>query len=98
MAFSPLSELLGRKIKHLGLDRVLEGQRVKDIVDTYLSRNFKIPDKQVFVKNYKNGTLTIMCQKSVISSGLKMKEGELRDYLKQKMPNIKIKKIFYQLG
>jgi len=98
MAFSSLSELLGRKIKHLGLDKVLEGQRIKDIVDTYLSRNLKIPETQAFVKNYKNGTLTIMCQKSVISSGLKMREEELRDYLKQKLPKIKIKKIFYQLG
>jgi len=44
------------------------------------------------------GELTIKCCRAVISSELRLEELQLRDYLKKRIPDVKIDKIFYKIG
>jgi len=96
MAFISLGELLNRKIKKIGLNKYQDKETVLKIVNSFLKEELKF-FSEAKAKDYKNGILSISCQKSVISSQIRMSEEQLRQYLKKHLPTCVLKRIKYSI-
>lgn len=98
MAFWKISTLLGARIKKLGLKSFLEEDEVLNAVNVFLYNQAGLTEKEAKTVKFKNGNLTVFCYKGVISSEIKMRETEIRNFLKTIVPSAKIERFFYILN
>lgn len=96
MAFVKISEILNSRLRRWGLTDFYLEKEIKKQLEEFL-KNQKISAEDVRFKKFKNKTLVLTCSHPSISAELKNKETELLEFFGQKLPSLKIEKIFYRL-
>jgi len=97
MAFSPIQKLLDNWFKTKKFEGSLQKKQVIDLVDKYIQEHKNWPSDIARASFFDKGNLTIKCQQSAVASELHMEELSLRKYIQESLPEVKIKKIFYNL-
>ena len=93
MSFQPLDEILEKWFQKKGLSSVFSRQKALKNLNQYFQNQF---NGEVKVIDSKNNQLKIKCEKSVVSSKIKIEEKNIKDEIKKKF-GLEIRKFFYQL-
>ena len=98
MAFITLKKTLKNWPKAKRFKNFFQSQKALNIVNQYFKerKNWSLDIAKASSLN--QGELTIKSCRAVISSELRLEESELRAYLKKRIPDVKIDKIFYKIG
>lgn len=96
MAWTPVSWIIPKKIKSLGLERIWRFWGFKndweDILEKIAGDKFKNKSKPV---NLKNEVLVVDCLNSVWANELKLRELRILEEIKKRNKQIKIEKISF---
>jgi len=97
VSFITLKRVLKNWPKTKKFKKFFRSQEALNIVDQYFKerKNWSLDIAKASSLN--QGELTIKCCRAVISSELRLEESQLRDYLKKRIPDVKINKIFYKI-
>ena len=98
MVFIPIRQVLKNWSSTKKLKSFFQGQEAINVINQYFKDRKNWSVDIVKVSSLKQGVLIIKCCRSVISSELRLEESKLRIYLKERIPKIKIDKIFYKIG
>ncbi|MDD3098563.1 MAG: DciA family protein [Candidatus Pacebacteria bacterium] len=97
MVFVPIKNIFYSWLSSDKFKKVFQGRQVVSWANKYFIENKKWPSHVVKANSFNQGRLVIQCFQGVISSELRLEESQLRKYLKEKMPKIQVKKIFYKI-
>lgn len=98
MAFISIRQALKSWSNTKRLKSFFQGQEAINVINQYFNDKKNWSLDIVRASSLKQGVLTIKCCRAVISSELRLEEPQLRNYLKKRIPKVKINKIFYKLG
>jgi len=98
VAFITLKNTLKNWPKAKRFKKFFQSQEALNVVNQYFKerKNWSLDIAKASSLN--QGELTIKSCRAVISSELRLEESELRAYLKKRIPDVKIDKIFYKIG
>ena len=97
MAFIPLKDVLGSWLQADKFKSIIQERQLINLVNQYFQKNKKWPSFVVRAISFRQGRLVIQCSQNVISSELRLDELNFRKYLGNKIPQVKIKQIFYKI-
>ena len=97
MVFIPIKQALQNWSSNKKLKSFFQGQKAICLINQYFKERKNWSTDIVRASSLKQGVLVIKCCRAVISSELRLEESELRVYLKQRIPKVKIDKIFYKI-
>ena len=98
MAFITLKKTLKNWPKAKRFKNFFQSQKALNIVNQYFKERKNWSSNIAKASSLNQGELTIKSCRAVISSELRLEESELRAYLKKRIPDVKIDKIFYKIG
>jgi len=98
MVFIPIKQALQNWSNNKRLRSFFQGQEAINVINQYFRERKNWSIDIVKASSLEQGVLTIKCCRAVISSELRLEESKLRAYLKERIPRIKIDKIFYKIG
>ena len=98
MAFITLKKTLKNWPKAKRFKNFFQSQKALNIVNQYFKERKNWSLNIAKASSLNQGELTIKSCRAVISSELRLEESELRAYLKKRIPDVKIDKIFYKIG
>lgn len=97
MAFISIKQALENWSSNKRLKSFFQGQEAINIINQYFKERKNWSTDIVKASSLKQGVLIIKCCRAVISSELRLEEPKLMTYIKEKIPKIKIDKIFYTI-
>ena len=97
MGFITLKRALKNWPKTKKFKKFFQSQEALNVVNQYFKERKNWSLDIVKASSLNQGELTIKCCRAVISSELRLEELQLRDYLKKRIPDVKIDKIFYKI-
>ncbi|MDD3491569.1 MAG: hypothetical protein PHG13_01170 [Candidatus Pacebacteria bacterium] len=97
MVFIPIKNILNSWLEADKFKSVISGRQVVSLANQYFRDIKKWPSNAIRAISFDKGRLTIQCFQNVISSELRLDELNFRKYLEEKVPEIKINKIFYKI-
>jgi len=97
VVFITLKKTLKNWPKTKKFKKFFQNQEALNVINQYFKerKNWSLDIAKASSLN--QGELTIKCCRAVISSELRLEELQLKAYLKKRIPNIKIDKIFYKI-
>ena len=98
MAFITLKKTLKNWPKAKRFKNFFQSQKALNIVNQYFKERKNWSLNIAKASSLNQGELTIKSCRAVISSELRLEESELRAYLKKRIPDVRIDKIFYKIG
>jgi hypothetical protein len=96
MIFVPLKETLNDWAKKKDLKKFFNSDKVIQLVNQYLKEQQKWPLNSLRAISFSRENLTILGTTKEIVADLKKDEANLKLYLGQQLPEIKINKIIYK--
>lgn len=94
MSWTPVSWVIPKKIKHLGLEKLFQFTELKsewdDILEKTANRGFRNKSKPI---NLKNNVLMVDCLNSVWANELKLREARILEEIKKRGMRLKVEKI-----
>jgi len=96
MIFVPLKETLNDWAKKKDLNKFFNSDKVIQLVNQYLKEQQKWPLNSLRAISFNRGNLTILGATKEIVANFKTDETNLKLYLGQQLPEIKINKIIYK--
>jgi len=97
VGFIPLKKTLKNWPKNKKLKKFFQNKKAIDIVNQYFKEKKKWSLDIAKATSLNQGELTIKCCRAVISSELRLEELKLKDYLRKRIPEVEINKIFYKI-
>jgi len=98
VGFITLKNVLKNWPKTKKFKKFFQSQEALNVVNKYFKERKNWSLDIVKASSLNQGELTIKCCRAVISSELRLEELQLRKYLKKRIPDVKIDKIFYKIG
>ncbi|MHA1343619.1 MAG: hypothetical protein ACTSQG_06515 [Promethearchaeota archaeon] len=97
MGFIPLKKTLKNWPKTKKFKKFFQNEKALDVINQYFKerKNWSLDIAKASSLN--QGELTIKCCRAVISSELRLEELKLKDYLRKRIPDVEINKIFYKI-
>lgn len=97
MTFIHIKQLIDGWLKSKKNERFIQEQQITDLLNQYFQKRKNWPKQEIKANLLNQGQLIIRCRHGFISSEMKLDELRIKKYLEEKLPGIKINKIFYKI-